>query len=190
MASGSRTPRCAHTYATHLYLARANACPCMCRWVAELVELSSRKLLGCERVSACGDSGAVTHRSVCAGKQAQGQACVGSYDCMCFFVVVACQLMPECGGHTSGAWAQVDRRPWRSNDNCISLDEDVAIDVPRAYSSLATYRATVGHKANHSFMPNAKYVQVYHARFGYITPKVSASSVVCLPRLLRILVRT
>ena len=91
----------------------------------------------------------------------------------CAFLFVVCQLMPVCRAHNSGACAQVDRRPWRSNDNCISLDADVAIDVPKAYSSLDTYRATVGHKANHSFMPNAKYVQVYHARFGYLSKSLS-----------------
>jgi histone-lysine N-methyltransferase SETD7 len=64
--------------------------------------------------------------------------------------------------------SKVNKRPWRLNDNCISLDADCAIDVPLDFASTDTYRATVGHKANHSFEPNAKYVQVFHPRFGHI----------------------
>ena len=63
---------------------------------------------------------------------------------------------------------KVDRRPWRLNDNCISLDADCAIDVPCHMASTDVYRATIGHKANHSFEPNAEYVQVFHPRFGHI----------------------
>ena len=64
--------------------------------------------------------------------------------------------------------SKVDKRPWRLNDNCISLDAECAIDVPSAFASTRVYTATVGHKANHSFEPNAKYVEVFHPRFGHI----------------------
>ena len=76
---------------------------------------------------------------------------------------------------------QVDKRAWLMNDNTISLDQDVAIDVPCQYVEEAAYCATIGHKANHSFQPNAKYVQVYHPRFGLSslpppTPRLTPST--------------
>ena len=44
--------------------------------------------------------------------------------------------------------------------NFLRLNVTHVIDVPGIYSKLANYKATVGHKANHSFKNNAK--------FGYI----------------------
>jgi histone-lysine N-methyltransferase SETD7 len=64
--------------------------------------------------------------------------------------------------------SKVDRRAWRDNGNCISLDSQHAIDVPEVHASLDAYSATVGHKANHAFRNNARYVEVYHPRFGHI----------------------
>ena len=40
-------------------------------------------------------------------------------------------------------------RDWKENDNTISLDEEVVIDVPPFLSSLSTYCSTLAHKANH-----------------------------------------
>ena len=34
---------------------------------------------------------------------------------------------------------------------------DLCVDVPRQFSSLESFRATLGHKANHSFRANAGY---------------------------------
>ena len=54
------------------------------------------------------------------------------------------------------------------NDNTISLDENIVIDVPVKYADLSVYCATLGHKANHSFQPNCKYSPFEHPYFGKI----------------------
>ncbi|EKX55321.1 hypothetical protein GUITHDRAFT_99101 [Guillardia theta CCMP2712] len=64
--------------------------------------------------------------------------------------------------------AVVDKRAWKMNGNCISLDEEFAIDVPPEHSSIDRYCASLGHKANHSFQPNAEYAPCFHPRFGHI----------------------
>ena len=51
----------------------------------------------------------------------------------------------------------VDGRDWKLNSNTISLDEDTVLDVPGDLSSCSAYCATLGHKANHSSAPNARY---------------------------------
>ena len=49
-----------------------------------------------------------------------------------------------------------------------SLDGESSINVEKPYWSIAKYRATLGHKLNHSFKPNTYYCHGYHARFGYV----------------------
>jgi len=63
---------------------------------------------------------------------------------------------------------EVDARDWSFNDNTISLDEKIVIDVPEPYNRLSNYCASLGHKANHSFTPNCKYDRFDHPRFGQI----------------------
>lgn len=63
---------------------------------------------------------------------------------------------------------EVDARDWKFNDNTISLDEEIVIDVPKEWSSTRYYSASLGHKANHSFDPNCKYDRFEHPRFGQI----------------------
>lgn len=62
----------------------------------------------------------------------------------------------------------VDRRPWSCNSNTLSLDDDVVIDVPPPFDSLKHYKASLGHKANHSMVNNAEYSRCWHPRFGEI----------------------
>lgn len=51
-----------------------------------------------------------------------------------------------------------------------SLDDgESSVNVKKPFWSLAKYRATLGHKVNHSFEPNTYYHHGYHARFGYVT---------------------
>ena len=49
-----------------------------------------------------------------------------------------------------------------------SLDGESSINVEKPYWSIAKFRATLGHKLNHSFKPNTYYCDGYHARFGYV----------------------
>lgn len=63
----------------------------------------------------------------------------------------------------------VDSRTWDSNANCISLDEISVIDVPPEWNELKSYKASLGHKSNHSFAnQNAEYALYWHPRFGHI----------------------
>ncbi|XP_066920719.1 histone-lysine N-methyltransferase SETD7-like [Clytia hemisphaerica] len=67
------------------------------------------------------------------------------------------------------AGKNVDSRDWKYNDNTISLDQEIVIDVPAEFSSTTSYKASLGHKANHSFTPNCKYDRFdNHPRFGRI----------------------
>lgn len=43
-----------------------------------------------------------------------------------------------------------------------------AIDVPEPYHLTKNYWASLGHKANHNFEPNAQYIQLFHPKFGDI----------------------
>jgi len=63
---------------------------------------------------------------------------------------------------------EVDARDWKYNDNTISLDDEIVIDVPEPWCHTQHYRASLGHKANHSFDPNCKYDRFDHPRFGKI----------------------
>ena len=64
---------------------------------------------------------------------------------------------------------EVDSRDWSANGNTLSLDEDTVIDVPVECADVGVYCATLGHKANHSSVPNSKYDVFYHPRYIYIT---------------------
>ena len=42
------------------------------------------------------------------------------------------------------------------------------LDIPPKCASLNNYRASLGHKINHSFQPNCKWDQIIHPVFGRI----------------------
>ena len=50
----------------------------------------------------------------------------------------------------------------------IRLNADLDLDIPHAHIDLDKYCATLGHKANHSFVANAEWALVEHPRFGLI----------------------
>jgi len=56
------------------------------------------------------------------------------------------------------------------SDYRLTLDSLIDIDVPLELTTLDKYRATLGHKACHSFEPkrNAKFDNLWHPRFGRI----------------------
>ena len=62
----------------------------------------------------------------------------------------------------------VDSRDWAENDNTMSVDDDTVVDVPPPLVPTSKYAATLGHKVNHSFDPNAQYEPFVHPRFGEI----------------------
>ncbi len=47
------------------------------------------------------------------------------------------------------------------------------MDIPEKYRSIDAYRATVGHKINHSFTPNCVWGNMLHPVFGRI-PSITA----------------
>ena len=52
--------------------------------------------------------------------------------------------------------------------NMLTYDNTVDIDVPPYYSNIITYRASLGHKINHSFNPSTHFCYTEHPRFGSI----------------------
>ena len=72
---------------------------------------------------------------------------------------------------------EVDERDWDENDNTISLNDEVVLDVPIDQLSIGVYCASIGHKANHSFTPNAMYAPFYHPRFGPIKSIVAVQDI-------------
>lgn len=62
----------------------------------------------------------------------------------------------------------VDGRTWSLNTNTITLDGETVLDVPPEWSQTSTYRAALGHKANHSNDANCEYAEYFHPRFGRI----------------------
>ena len=71
----------------------------------------------------------------------------------------------------------VDRRRWEFNDNTIEADDKYSIDVPPDCIDRKNYWASLGHKANHSFEPNAKYMHLYHPKFGDIMSVISIKNI-------------
>jgi len=50
----------------------------------------------------------------------------------------------------------------------IRLTGEISLDIPDSSANLSKYRATLGHKACHSFEPNCDFAQFWHPRFGLI----------------------
>ena len=46
----------------------------------------------------------------------------------------------------------------KNYDYRLKLNGDIDIDIPQCYIQLDQYCATLGHKTNHSFEPNSKWV--------------------------------
>merc|ERR1719259_724699 len=63
--------------------------------------------------------------------------------------------------------------------NSVSTDRenDCIVDIPPTFRSTSQYCATLAHKANHSFIPNAKYAPFHHPRFGVVPSIVSLTEI-------------
>ena len=62
----------------------------------------------------------------------------------------------------------VEARERPRSDYRIRLNADLDLDIPDCSLSTDLYCATLGHKANHSFIPNATFDLIDHPRFGLI----------------------
>ncbi len=60
------------------------------------------------------------------------------------------------------------------SDYSITLNKDVSLDIPTGCRETANYCATSGHKACHSFRPNAHFRPAFHPRFGQIMSVVAS----------------
>ena len=47
-------------------------------------------------------------------------------------------------------------------------DEDFFIDLPPSKADLSVYCASLGHKVNHSFIPNCSFGTMFHPRWGRV----------------------
>lgn len=54
------------------------------------------------------------------------------------------------------------------SDYKIRLNADIDMDIPKGFHLLENYCATLAHKANHTFEPNAEWTLFEHPRFGLI----------------------
>lgn len=67
---------------------------------------------------------------------------------------------------------------WAIHRNAINHSGPLKINVPEQYWNISNYRATLGHKVNHSFKyKKAKYGVAYHPRFGEICSVVAESDI-------------
>ena len=68
---------------------------------------------------------------------------------------------------------------WRDDAYKImdQTEEENVLDIPQQFRSLSQYRATLAHKANHSFKPNAKFCSFFHPRFGLIPALISLAQI-------------
>ena len=67
---------------------------------------------------------------------------------------------------------------WDMNRNVINHFGPLQINVPEQYWNISSYRATLGHKVNHSFKhKKARFGAAYHPRFGDICSVVAESDI-------------
>ena len=63
------------------------------------------------------------------------------------------------------------------SDYRIKLDADTDLDIPDDCLTIAAYCATLGHKVNHSWTPNAEWTLFQHPRFGLIRAVASTRDI-------------
>lgn len=60
----------------------------------------------------------------------------------------------------------------------VAADPNIMLNIPKAFWSLAKYRATLSHKCNHSFKrDNARFIYPYHPRYGVIRGLASTKAI-------------
>lgn len=70
---------------------------------------------------------------------------------------------------------------WQLQDNAYKIFDPVnkkgVIDILPKYQSLSSYRASLAHKTNHSFLPNCEFGEVNHPRWGLVPCVVTRQDV-------------
>ena len=63
---------------------------------------------------------------------------------------------------------------WKIHTNLMLLEDNVYIHIPEQYWNISNYRATLGHKLNHSFKESKViWGHAFHPRFGHIRSVVA-----------------
>ena len=67
---------------------------------------------------------------------------------------------------------------WSIARNLMRFEGSVRIHIPEPYWNISNYRATLGHKVNHSFRyANTAYKSAFHPRFGYIKSLLATETI-------------
>ena len=67
---------------------------------------------------------------------------------------------------------------WDIHRNLMTFEGKVQIHIPESYWDISNYRATLGHKLNHSFKnPKAVWGRAFHPRFGHIRSVVAQADI-------------
>ena len=67
---------------------------------------------------------------------------------------------------------------WDFHKNMINLNGQMQLNVPKEFWPIWKYRATLGHKINHSFIhDNSKFGFGHHPRFGFIRTIVATKDI-------------
>ncbi len=76
-------------------------------------------------------------------------------------------------------WVDWDNLDWAENAYKIfdPAIKNGTIDIPPEYRSEDAYCASLAHKTNHSFLPNAEFVSFEHPRFGIVPCLVSTHDI-------------
>ena len=57
---------------------------------------------------------------------------------------------------------------WDDRGYRISLSDETRMDIPETMRQTHQYRASLGHKIQHSFDPNCEFWEIFHPVFGLI----------------------
>ena len=69
---------------------------------------------------------------------------------------------------------QTEDEFWSIHRNLMTFEGAVQIHIPEQFWNISNYRATLGHKLNHSFINDkTKWGRVFHPRFGHIRSVVA-----------------
>ena len=112
-----------------------------------------------------------------AGEGLYAKRNVGNGELISFYNGI--RLQKRKNGHKQNGF-----KKWSEFRIALSNSED--LDVPSEYTSVERYRATLGHKACHSFgdKSNSKFENFYHPRFGHIMALVASRDIAAAEEIL------
>ena len=81
--------------------------------------------------------------------------------------------------YTMGTYKnQTEYEFWAIHRNLMTFEGKVQIHIPEPYWNISNYRATLGHKLNHSFIKDKTiWGRAFHPRFGHIRSVVAKENI-------------